>query len=145
MGSGVSIAPQNNKILPQKLDWIRNLPCFEHLEERQLTKVMLNVTQLEYKKDEVIVQQGQPGKLFGIVISGSIDVVAIGPNGSSIVLCTQQSGFFFGEAAIIGNTTTTASIIAKSGVSILALTSQALQQLSEASPEVRDSLLHTVR
>ena len=44
-----------------------------------------------------------------------------------VLLARLGPGFFFGEAAIIGNTTTTASIRALENASILALTSKDLQ------------------
>jgi len=61
-----------------------------------------------------------------------------------VVLCTQERGFYFGEAAIIGNTTTTATVRAKTGCAIYALRSVELQQLTTEMPEVKESLLQTV-
>ena len=82
--------------------------------------------------------------VFGILVSGKVAVTASGPAGSPILLCHQSPGFFFGEAAIIGNTATTATITAIENCSVLALTSKELQELALENPEVRESLLTTV-
>ena len=116
MGSGSSISSDSS---PQKLDWISSLPCFAHLAEAQLLKVVQKVSHLHYKQGDEIITQGVPGTLFGIIVSGEVKIFAEGPHGKPILLCEQKEGFFFGEAAIIGNTTTTASIIAKTKTTIL--------------------------
>jgi len=146
MGSGSSILPKvfPEPLPPSKLAWISSLPCFAHLNEDQLLKVVEKVTPIDYKAGEEIITEGSPGTLFGIIISGSVSIHATGPQGNKIILCTQKEGFFFGEAAIIGNTTTTATIVSETKCSILALMSKDLQRLTLESPEVKDSLLHTV-
>ena len=61
-----------------------------------------------------------------------------------VFLCKQDPGFYFGEAAIIGNTTTTATITATTNCTVFGLHSRELQQLAIQLPEVKESLLDTV-
>jgi CRP/FNR family transcriptional regulator, cyclic AMP receptor protein len=84
---------------------------------------------VQYKVGETVIEEGTTGTLFGILVSGKLEISARGPGNKEIVLCQQLPGFFFGEAAIIGNTTTNATIKAKENSAILALTSKELEQV----------------
>ena len=99
---------------------------------------------MQYKAGDILIEEGTTGTLFGILVSGKLQISARGPNDKEIVLCQQLPGFFFGEAAIIGNTTTTATIKAVENSPILALASVELQNLATDHADVRNSLLRTV-
>jgi len=140
MGGGSSIPGG----LEDKIEWISKIPCFRTLDEDHMNSLSSKVVLQEYKKGENVITEGQVGSLFGILVSGSVQISARGPNGQDVVICTQERGFYFGEAAIIGNTTTTATITAKTDCSVYALMSAELQQLTTYMPEVKESLLNTV-
>ncbi len=84
------------------------------------------------------------GSLFGILVQGEVQISARGPSGADVILCTQSRGFYFGEAAIVGNTATTATIVALDDCTVFGLSSRELQQLTIQMPLVKESLLQTV-
>ncbi|GMH72768.1 hypothetical protein TrRE_jg13008 [Triparma retinervis] len=127
-----------------KIEWISKIPCFRSLDEEHMISLSSKVVQMDYKKGENIISEGQVGSLFGILVSGLVQISAKGPNDQEVVLCTQERGFYFGEAAIIGNTTTTATIKARTDCVVYGLMSAELQQLTKDMPEVKESLLSTV-
>lgn len=99
---------------------------------------------MQYKEGEIVIQEGTVGSLFGILVSGTLVISAKGPNDVEVELCKQSPGYFFGETAIIGDTTTTATLKALESCAVLALTSKELQELAEESLDVRTSLFRTV-
>ena len=126
------LAPQNVKscqiLVPSILHGVKphnqHAP-FPHIPHPSQVKLV------QYKTGDVVIEEGTTGTLFGILVSGKLEICARGPNDREIILCQQSPGFFFGEAAIIGNTTTTATIKAKENSAILALTSKELEQVRE--------------
>ncbi|GMH54872.1 hypothetical protein TL16_g01772 [Triparma laevis f. inornata] len=139
MGAGASIGAQSDIIT-----WISRIPCFATLTPSHLQSLATKVEVLNFSKGEHLINEGQVGSLFGILVQGTLQISARGPNGTEVVLCNQDRGFYFGEAAIIGNTTTTASITAVDDCTIYALKSARLQSLTVEMPEVKESLLQTV-
>ena len=147
MGGGVShpvTASATSTSEKNRLDWISRIPCFQTLSPKHLNQLSGKISILTFKKDEKIITQGGTGSLFGILVSGSVSISATAPSGSDVILCKQDPGFFFGEAAIIGNTTTTATITANEPCIVFGLRSRELQQLAIQLPEVKESLLSTV-
>ena len=91
---------------------------------------------LKFDKGGIVVQQGAAGSLFGVLVSGTLEVSAEGPNGP-VVLCRKESGYYFGEAAIMGNTSTTASIIATQKSTVLGLRNRDLLEITKDYPSVK--------
>ena len=83
-----------------------------------------------------MVHQGAAGSLFGVLVSGELEVTAEGPSGP-VVLCRKESGYYFGEAAIMGNTPTTASIIATRKSTVLGLRNRDLLEITKDYPSVK--------
>ena len=140
MGSSASISGGQS----ERVEWISKIPCFSTLNDAYLASLATKITVFRFSKGEKIITEGHVGNLFGILVEGTVQISAIGPTAEEIVLCNQSPGFYFGEAAIIGNTTTTATITALEDVTVFGLRSRELQQLTVEMPEVKESLLRTV-
>ncbi|GMH54148.1 hypothetical protein TrST_g5767 [Triparma strigata] len=140
MGHGASLPHMQS----DKMNWLSNLPAFRDLDESKMNVVASKAKILQYKKDDVVIQEGTVGSLFGILVSGCLQISATGPNQKEVIICKQSPGYFFGETAILGNTTTTATLKALEPSAILCLTSKELQELTVENNEVRSSLLRVV-
>ena len=141
MGHGASIIDSEKSV---KLELISGTPCFRSLGEDHTNAILDKLVGVHFEKGEHIISEGQVGSLFGILVSGSVQISARGPNGNEVILCRQERGFYFGEAAIIGNTTTTATITALNSCFIYALTSLELRTISAEMPAVKESLMQTI-
>ena len=97
-----------------------------------------------FQKGDQIIVEGQVGTLFGILVAGMVQISTKGPSGLDVTLCIQEKGFYFGEAAIIGNTTTTATITATTECTVYGLSSAQLKSLTIEMPQVKESLMQTV-
>jgi len=141
MGAGAGGLSQHLDNAEEKLQWISKIPCFAPLSHDTLLALAAQVTVLNYSKGEYIIEQGQVGSLFGILVQGVVQISAIGPSGAAVILCSQYRGFYFGEAAIVGNTTTTATITASEDCIVFGLRSHELQRLAVTNPAIKESLL----
>ena len=55
-----------------KIEWISKIPCFRSLDEEHMISLSSKVVQMDYKKGENIISEGQVGSLFGILVSGLV-------------------------------------------------------------------------
>ena len=74
----------------------------------------------EYKKGDIILQEGDLGGEMFIIKSGSVDVIKRDDK-KEIVLATLERGDFFGEMAILENVPRTARVIARETTHLIAL------------------------
>ena len=113
---------------------------------RQLSKdLILDVAQkiepVVYNKGEVVVRQHEEGDLFYIVTEGALDVAIEKPNGASLVVDHREPGEYFGEMAIVGETTRSATVIAATDtVELLEIDRPLFEQLLEDSNAFRSEL-----
>lgn len=86
----------------------------EVLSESEIDTLALAAISESYKPGHVIIKEGDPGDIFYIIESGSVDVI-IEKHGSTPV-ATLSAGQFFGEMALLSNEPRAASCIAKTDV-----------------------------
>lgn len=75
----------------------------------------------EFKKGDIIIKEGDPGREMYIVKSGSLDVVK-SDGDREIILATLSRGDFFGEMAILENIYRTATVKAIETSRLIVLT-----------------------
>lgn len=86
----------------------------EVLGESEIDTLALAAISESYKAGHVIIREGDPGDIFYMIESGSVDVYikALG----DAPIATLSSGQFFGEMALLSNEPRAASCIAKTDV-----------------------------
>jgi CRP/FNR family transcriptional regulator, cyclic AMP receptor protein len=74
-----------------------------------------------YRRGEIIVEQGQPGDAFYVIVKGRVAVAIVAPDGREVVLNSLGEGEHFGEMALLDDAPRSASVIAqeKSELAIL--------------------------
>ena len=86
----------------------------EVLSESEIDTLALAAITESYKSGEVIVKEGEPGDIFYMIDSGSVDIF-IEAKGEEPV-ATLIAGDFFGEMALLSNAPRAATCIAKTDV-----------------------------
>lgn len=84
------------------------------MSESEISTLALACLTESFEPGHVIVREGEPGDIFYMIDSGSVDVF-IKSKGSKPVV-TLESGKFFGELALLSSDVRTASCIAKTSV-----------------------------
>jgi len=54
-----------------------------------------------YRRGETIVEQGQPGDAFYVIVKGRVAVAIVAPDGREVVLNSLGEGEHFGEMALL--------------------------------------------
>jgi CRP/FNR family cyclic AMP-dependent transcriptional regulator len=89
---------------------LRRIPLFRDFEDAELTLIASAVTNRRFSKHQFIVREAEPGDTFFIIVSGSVSVCRIAPDGRETILSILKEGDFFGEMSMFDSSLRSASI-----------------------------------
>jgi tetratricopeptide (TPR) repeat protein len=89
---------------------------------------------------EVIVKEGDPGTSFFLIEDGEVEVHTQDPSGKPLVLAQLGAGEFFGEVSVLTGKPRTATIVARTPVTLIEISSKDLDRIARQFPEVRTVL-----
>lgn len=126
------------EILP-KLTKMEIFSDFDYENENDkniLKKVYDRLVFQRFKKGEIIIQEGDHGDYFYILLKGNVQVRQQTFANDVIALANldETMNIFFGEAALIGKDTRSASIVAMSDCDTIALSGDDFLELAESEP-----------
>jgi len=121
--------PEKNIPDSEKFDAMRNLEFFSTFSDVELWEVLRITTWHKYEPGKVLIDEGDLGKSFFILVSGSVDVTMQGR-----LLNKLKPGDCFGEMAYLGKKQfkRSASVAASSDITVIEIQSEALAQASES-------------
>lgn len=129
--------------IPERVAFIRKIHLFSGLSEDDLKDVAEALVDETYKNGETIIKQGERGDTFYVLYSGTVRVVQH-KGKQELVLANLVPQDFFGEEELFTKGTRTASIIATSDVSVLALHHSKLGNLLKRAPKVKPNFEVTI-
>lgn len=96
-------------------------------------------------KNEVIVTEGEPASMMGLVLSGTIEVQKIYSTGKSITVSRFSGGATFGEAVIFSKTNTyPATVVSVEPSDILLFPKQELLKLFSLDMEIMGTFMQNM-
>ena len=122
--------------LTERIDFIKKIHLFSKLSEDDLNDVAQALVDEEYKADTRIIAQGTRGETFYIVYKGYVKVVRR-KGREEVKLAQLVPHDYFGEEEIFHKQVRTASIMAATDCSILALHGNKIQELMKRVPSFK--------
>jgi len=126
------------------LEWLGQVPLFVSCSKRDLQKVARAVDELKVEADREIVKQDSRGRECFVIAEGE---AAVKRNGRRIA--TLGPGDHFGELALLDGGVRTASVVAKSPMTLLVLGQREFTGLVDDVPglalKIMTSLATTIR
>ncbi len=92
-------------------DFLRRIPLFSDLSDAELDLILSSSQQMQYKKNNIIFYEGDPGDYLLVVLSGKIKVVLLGEHGQELILAFLGPGSYVGEMSLLEGTPRSATII----------------------------------
>ena len=108
--------------LKQTVGFLQKVPLFQSLNNRQLENLAKRMVEREYAAEQPIVNQGQGGEGFFIIVSGKAEAFRERSDGAKVPVNTLGPTDFFGELALLDDGLRTASVIASEPTQCLVLT-----------------------
>ncbi|OON60758.1 Crp/Fnr family transcriptional regulator [Massilia sp. KIM] len=126
---------------PQAQIHLRKIPLLAELSEEEMALVKQEVRIRQYAKREIVLQKGGHGDGLLFLLSGQLQVIDVTEDGRAIGLRMLAPGDFFGEIALINNSTRSASVVALSSVVVAFLPANTALHLFSHSPSVAKQML----
>jgi CRP/FNR family cyclic AMP-dependent transcriptional regulator len=123
----------------EKLDHLKRVPLFAKMGTRELERLSQLADEVEVGLDRVLAEEGRIGHEFFIVLDGRVMVL----RGNTPVR-TLGPGDFFGEIALLGHSTRTATVRAASPLRVLVIPGRAFRALLGRQPDVQLKVLDTL-
>jgi Na+:H+ antiporter len=121
--------------LHRRDDWINRVPLFHGLSKQQLRNLGSNARYINFLSGDVIIQQGDKGNAIYILISGRVNVIKNNQH-----IAELREGCVIGEHALFEQAHRSATIKAKTYVTLLRLTVADIARISEVMPELQNRL-----
>ena len=119
---------------------LRHSPLVSELSAEELV-VLIHALELEsYGPDEDVFAEGDPGDSLFVVAAGSARVLERDVNGDERKTGELEYGGFFGESALLGAPTRTATVRARQVLEVLRLDREAFDGLAGSHPRIAEIL-----
>jgi len=122
-----------------KLDLIKGIPLFEHCSKRDLQHIAQIADELDLKVGKVLIQEGERGSEFFVIVSGEVEVRRKGRK-----IATLGSGAFVGEMALLSKAPRNATVTAATPVDVLVITDRAFVGLLDKTPDLWHKVARTL-
>lgn len=119
-----------------KLDILRKIPLFRHLNYKELVKVLNQTEQQSFEPGEVILEEQSNGDEFYVILSGEVEVTKGGR-----VLTSLAPGVHFGEMALVDRSPRSASVKASKATRLMSLSRHAFYQIVRSESVLSSKLL----
>jgi CRP/FNR family cyclic AMP-dependent transcriptional regulator len=118
---------------------LQNVWLFSECSQAELRKISKLHERVVVPSGTLLVEQGEPGLLFFVVLAGSASVVRDGRSVSSL-----GPGDYFGELALLDNSPRSASVTSNTDMTMLVIRQRHFQRVLQASPALTRRLLRAM-
>lgn len=119
---------------------LKEFPIFSSLTVDQLEDIVGYMSSESVAADRVVVQEGDPGEYFYIIVRGIVDILKHGADDSQVRVATLEGGDYFGEVSLLRNEPRTATVRTQVPTMFLLLHRSHFSRLLESAPGLRESL-----
>ncbi len=119
----------------ERILFLRRVPLFATLPVSDLKQIAAVAGERAFGDGTIIAEQGEPGDVLYIIVSGEVVVTAESADGDKKELGLRQSGDFVGEMAIISDETRMASLSARGELRTLCISQSQFKEILRLRPE----------
>ena len=123
----------------QGIDLLSQVPLFASLSRRNLKRLAEHADLVSFNEREAVVEEGQPGGTFYVVLEGQAKVVR-----GDRTIGRLQPGDFFGEISLLDGGPRTATVVAETPVSAIRIFKRSFDKVVSEEPAVAAQILSIV-
>lgn len=125
----------------EEINFLRNVPIFSDLEEKDLLKIVKVGVRQKYKRGNIVVLEQESGAALFVIVSGKVKVVRMDEDGREVILSMFGPGEFFGEMSLLDGQARSASVVATMKSELFMIHRRDFLELLHDFPKVAISLL----
>ena len=122
--------------LARRDDWLDSVPLFSGLPKEVIKKLALNARFISFLPEDTVFNEGDKGDSVYILVSGSVNVFKRNEEGENFHVAELRKGSFIGEHALSARPVRTATVRAKTYITLLRLTADEVVALAKEAPEL---------
>jgi len=118
------------------LDSLRAIPLFRRVSEGDLEELAVHLIERRFPKNSTVVEEGLPGDYMYVIREGRAKVTKASEDGREKIMNFLEAGSFFGDMALLGDETRSASVKTLEESLLLALSRRDFIDLLRQSPDL---------
>jgi CRP/FNR family cyclic AMP-dependent transcriptional regulator len=118
------------------LDSLRAIPLFRRVSESDLEELATHLIERRFPKNATVVEEGLPGDYMYVIREGRAKVTKASEDGREKIMNFLEAGAFFGDMALLGDETRSASVKTLEASVLLALSRRDFIDLLRQSPDL---------
>jgi CRP-like cAMP-binding protein len=122
------------KEIEEKIDSLKKIPIFSSMEKRHLSGIAKKLMVRSFREGDVIIGKGKESSAFYIIWEGEADVYVDKERKS------LKKGDYFGEVALLKETEATATVVAKTDITLLVLHREEFYEVLKENPKMQEYL-----
>ncbi len=125
----------------EEFSFLRNVPIFADLEDKELERIARLGTRQKYKKGNIVVLEKESGAALFVIVSGKVKVVRTDEEGREVILSMFGPGEFFGEMSLLDGLARSASVVAVSKAELFMIHRRDFLETMHQFPAIAIALL----
>ncbi|MEO2046922.1 MAG: ATP-binding cassette domain-containing protein [Pirellulales bacterium] len=124
-------------------EFLKEFPLFSDLTPSTMSNIADKMLVQQAKTGEVVISQGDPGELFYLIRSGSVEVIVEQTHQGKLEqkqVALLHEGQFFGEAALITDEPRNATVVARENSVFYTLGKKDFREVLDTSPTFEQEL-----
>jgi len=130
--------------LALEIEYLRRVPIFATLNGDQLSSLASRLTTERCEEGADVIATGAPGDKLYLIVGGEATVIGRDGAGHDRELTVLRAGDYFGEIALLYDTPRTATVRARSALTLYSLDREGFLALLEAVPGLRQTIEQAV-
>lgn len=123
---------------------LENVYLFETLSADDRATIERHVMTKHYRKNTVIIEQGDDGSALYILLAGRVKVFSANDQGREVIFSEQGEGAVLGELALLAGIPRTASVMTLCDSEFAVLSKQSFANCLREHPEIALNLVRTL-
>lgn len=123
-------------IRKEVLESLRAIPLFRRVLDGDLEELGTHLIERRFPKNATVVEEGLPGDYMYVIREGRVKVTKASEDGREKIMNFLEAGAFFGDMALLGNETRSASVKTLEESMLLALSRRDFIDLLRQSPDL---------
>ncbi len=120
---------------------LREMQMFSSLNDAEIGEVVGKIMVRNYRKDQVILLEGDTSSYIYLVMSGRVKVVQTTEDGKQIIRAIHAAGDSFGELSLLDRETSPAKVVAMKDTSAAIISKENFLKIIHTQEKVLDNLI----